>query len=122
MNAMLANPVQWWQRLALRCRDGMLWGWLSSAYCSGRPPCTPARPTRNISAAQAFRDTWPIIAATAIAKADRNGALGRWSPSIPRGIKAAAVTAALATCSLFFALTVFAQPASDPLEGLPACR
>src|SRR5262245_20797252 len=37
----------------------------------------------------------------------------RWSFSIRRGIMAAAVTAVLATCVLFFAPTVFAQSASD---------
>jgi len=59
-----------------------------------------------------------LITATAVSKAGRNGALGCWSFSIPRGIMAAAVTAALATCVLFFAPAVFAQPASDSLGEL----
>ena len=41
-----------------------------------------------------------FITATAVSKAGRNGALGCWSFSIPRGIMAAAVTAALATCAM----------------------
>jgi len=56
-----------------------------------------------------------FITATAVTKADRNCVLGCWSPSIPRGIMAAAVTVALATCVLLFAPAVFAQPASDSL-------
>ena len=59
-----------------------------------------------------------FITATAVSKADRNGALGCWSPSIQSGITVAAVTAALATCVLFFAPTVFAQLASDSLGEL----
>jgi hypothetical protein len=54
-----------------------------------------------------------LFTATAVTKADRNGALGCWSPSIPCGV--AAATAALATCVLLFAPAVFAQPASDSL-------
>jgi len=54
-----------------------------------------------------------FITATAVSKAGHNGALGCWSFSIRRGIMAAAVTAVLATCVLFFAPTVFAQSASD---------
>jgi hypothetical protein len=42
-----------------------------------------------------------------------NGDLGCWSPSIPWAIVAAAVTAAFVACSLSFATTVFAQPASS---------
>ena len=48
----------------------------------------------------------------------RRGDLECWSSSIPRGMMAAAVTAALATCVLFFAPAVFAQPASDSLGEL----
>src|SRR6516162_11780753 len=59
-----------------------------------------------------------FITATAMSKAGRNGALGCWSFSIPRGMMAAAVTAALATCVLFFVPAVFAQPASDSLGEL----
>src|SRR5690242_2941001 len=59
-----------------------------------------------------------LITATAVTKAGRNGALGCWSPSIPRGIMVAAVTTALATGVLFFAPTVFAQSASDSLGEL----
>jgi glucose/arabinose dehydrogenase len=59
-----------------------------------------------------------LITAGAVSKAGRNGALGCWSFSIPRGIMAAAVTAALATRVLFFAPAVFAQPASDSLGEL----
>src|SRR5262249_12622454 len=55
---------------------------------------------------------------TAVSKAGRNGALGCWLPSIPRRIMAVVVTAALATCALCFAPTVFAQPASDTLGEL----
>jgi len=51
----------------------------------GRP--TSARVARNMSAARAFPNTWPV-------------------------------TAAVATCVLFFAPTVFAQPASDSLGEL----
>ena len=51
---------------------------------------------------------------TAIRRAD----LECWSSSIPRGMMAAAVTAALATCALFLAAAVFAQPASDSLGEL----
>src|SRR5262250_721689 len=59
-----------------------------------------------------------FITATPAIKADRNGTLECWSLSSPRVIVAAAVTAAVATCSLFFALTVFAQPVSDSLGEL----
>src|SRR6516162_7149434 len=48
----------------------------------------------------------------------RRGGLECWSSSIPRGMMAAAVTAALATCVLFFVPAVFAQPASDSLGEL----
>ena len=48
----------------------------------------------------------------------RQGDLECWSSSIPRGMMAAAVIAALATCVLFFAPAVFAQPASDSLGEL----
>jgi glucose/arabinose dehydrogenase len=48
----------------------------------------------------------------------RQGDLECWSSSIPRGMMAAAVIATLATCVLFFAPAVFAQPASDSLGGL----
>jgi hypothetical protein len=58
-----------------------------------------------------------LITATAVTKAGRNGALGCWSLSIPCGIMAAAVTASLAICALFFAPAVFAQRASDSLGG-----
>ena len=51
----------------------------------GRP--TSARVARNMSAARAFPNTWPV-------------------------------TAAVATCVLFFAPTVFAQPGSDSLGEL----
>jgi hypothetical protein len=43
---------------------------------------------------------------------------GREENPSPAGITAAAVTAALATCVLFFASAVFAQPASDSLGEL----
>src|SRR5215831_7152248 len=59
-----------------------------------------------------------FITFTAVSKAGRNGALGCWLPSIPRRIMAVVVTAALATCALCFAPTVFAQPASDTLGEL----
>src|SRR5262245_27651829 len=59
-----------------------------------------------------------FITVTPAIKADRNGTLECWSPSSPRVIVAAAVTTAVATCSLFFALTVFAQSASDSLGEL----
>src|SRR5262249_19423993 len=59
-----------------------------------------------------------FITFTAVSKAGRNGALGCWLRSIPRRIMAAAVTAVLATCVLFFASAVFAQPASDSLGEL----
>src|SRR5947209_18898037 len=48
----------------------------------------------------------------------RRGDFECWSSSIPRGMMAAAVIAALATCALFFAPVVFAQPASDSLGEL----
>ena len=48
----------------------------------------------------------------------RRGDFECWSSSIPRGMMAAAVIAALATCVLFFAPAVFAQPASDSLGEL----
>src|SRR5215831_5568576 len=48
----------------------------------------------------------------------RRGDLECWSFGIPRGMMAAAVTTALATCALFFAPAVFAQPASDSLGEL----
>ena len=48
----------------------------------------------------------------------RRGDLECWSSGIPRGMMAAAVTAALATCVLFFVPAVFAQPASDSLGEL----
>src|SRR5262245_32251963 len=59
-----------------------------------------------------------FITFTAVSKAGRNGALGCWLRSIPRRIMAVVVTAALATCVLFFAPTVFAQLASDSLGEL----
>jgi hypothetical protein len=59
-----------------------------------------------------------FITATPAIKADRNGTLECWSLSSPRVIVAAAVTAAVPTCSLFFALTVFAQPVSDSVGEL----
>src|SRR5262249_24318182 len=43
---------------------------------------------------------------------------GCWLQSIPRRIMAVVVTAALVTCALCFAPTVFAQPASDTLGEL----
>ena len=59
-----------------------------------------------------------FITFTAVSKAGRNRALGCWLTSIPRRIMAVVVTAALATCALCFAPTVFAQPASDTLGEL----
>src|ERR1700757_2113546 len=44
--------------------------------------------------------------------------VGREENFSPAGIMAAAVTAGLATCVLFFAPAVFAQPASDSLGEL----
>ena len=48
----------------------------------------------------------------------RRGDLECWSSGIPRGMMAAAVTTALASCVLFFAPAPFAQPASDALGEL----
>ena len=48
----------------------------------------------------------------------RRGDLECWSSGISCGMMAAAVTAALATCVLFFASAPFAQPASDALGEL----
>jgi glucose/arabinose dehydrogenase len=61
-----------------------------------------------------------FITAMPATKTDRNGAWGCCSPSIPRGIMAGAVSAALATCVLSFAPAVFAQRASDSLGELLA--
>src|SRR5215831_2270549 len=69
--------------------------------------------------AEAYMETVrQFITFTAVSKAGRNGALGCWLRSIPRRIMAVVVTAALATCVLFFAPTVFAQLASDSLGEL----
>src|SRR5215472_587992 len=54
-------------------------------------------------------------ATTRFITAIRRGDLECQSSGIPRGMIAAAVTAALATCVLFFVPAVFAQPASDSL-------
>jgi glucose/arabinose dehydrogenase len=59
-----------------------------------------------------------VITAPRVTKTDRNEALGRWWPSILRGIPPSAVRAGLATCVLFFAPAVFAQAASDSLGEL----
>src|SRR5258708_20030753 len=61
-----------------------------------------------------------FITAMPATKTDRNGAWGCCSPSIPRGIMAGAVSAALATCVLSFAPAVFAQRVSDSLGELLA--
>jgi glucose/arabinose dehydrogenase len=55
-----------------------------------------------------------FITTTPATNADRNASLGSWSRSVPRAI----VTAALATCVLFFEPVVFAQPVSDSLGEL----
>src|SRR5262244_1189870 len=57
-------------------------------------------------------------ATTRFITAIRRGDLECQSSGIPRGMMAAAVTAALATCVLFFVPAVFAQPASDSLGEL----
>src|SRR5262245_23838594 len=66
--------------------------------------------------------TADIGALRSLMKTYRPGSCSRWrrrkAPSIPRGIMAAAVTAVLATCALFLAPAVFAQPASDSLGEL----
>ena len=56
--------------------------------------------------------------ATRFITAIRRGDLECQSSGIPREMMAAAVTAALATCVLFFVPAVFAQPASDSLGEL----
>src|SRR5262245_19466799 len=69
-----------------------------------------------------FRRQRPTSERRSLMKTYRPGSCSRWrrrkAPSIPRGIMAAAVTAVLATCVLFFAPAVFAQPASDSLGEL----
>src|SRR6516164_7208673 len=68
---------------------------------------------RNISAALVFHKAEAHMeTARRFITTIRRGDFECWSSSIPRGMMAGAVIAALATCVLFFAPAVFAQPAS----------